>query len=322
MPTWQEIRDAKKAAKQAAYARYGVDIGDSVPASRKNVLGVPAECGKLSKQELEITEKKATDLLADLASGKLSAVEVTTAFGKRALIADQVVNCLTEVFLDAALEQAAQLDAYFKANGKPCGPLHGLPISLKDQFSIKGIDTCMGYSAWANKPAERDSALVAALKRAGAVLYVRTNIPQSLMLGETINPVYGLTTNPHNRELTCGGSSGGEGALIAMKGSPLGVGTDMYVITEPSEVSSSYPQIELTLSNLSAFAKRRLHPHPRRVQRPLRPQTFLQPPPLRPRRQLSARRRIRGLRLRPNLTGFRSVRGVRESGVGTGTVGV
>jgi amidase len=182
MPTWEEVRDSKKAAKQAAYAKYNVDITGLIPETRKNVIGVPAECGKLTKEELEITETKASELLAKLASGTLSAVAVTTAFGKRALIADQVVNCLTEVFLDHALADAAELDACLKTNGKPKGPLHGLPISLKDQFSIKGIDTCMGYSAWANKPAERDSSLVVALKQAGAVLYVRTNVPQSLMV--------------------------------------------------------------------------------------------------------------------------------------------
>jgi Asp-tRNA(Asn)/Glu-tRNA(Gln) amidotransferase A subunit family amidase len=56
------------------------------------------------------------------------------------------------------------------------------------------------------------------------------HIDSNAQLGETTNPVFGLTTNPHNRDLTCGGSSGGEGALIAMKGSPLGVGTDMWVL--------------------------------------------------------------------------------------------
>ncbi|KAI9031140.1 general amidase [Hyaloraphidium curvatum] len=237
--SWESVRDAKLAAKKAAYARFGVEI--SVPESRKNVMDVPRECGKLTAEELEITETPASKLLEKMASGSLSAVDVVTAFGKRALIADQVVNCLTEVFIDMGIEQAKELDAHLKATGKPKGPLHGLPISLKDQFSVKGIETTMGYSAWAGKPAEEDCDLVVALRKAGAVFHVRTNVPQSLMVGETMNPIFGLTTNPRNRTLTCGGSSGGEGALIAMKGSPLGVGTDIGgSIRIPSAFNSLY----------------------------------------------------------------------------------
>lgn len=91
--------------------------------------------------------------------------------------------------------------------------------------------------------ADRDSVIVEILYKCGAVPFVRSNVPQTLMVsallspstaysifrkwGETHNNVYGRTLNPYNRSLTPGGSSGGEGALIAMKGSPLGVGTDI-----------------------------------------------------------------------------------------------
>lgn len=74
---------------------------------------------------------------------------------------------------------------------------------------------------------KENAVLVTLLLEQGAVLYVKTNVPQSLMLSETVNAVYGTTVNPFNRNLTCGGSSGGEGALIAMRGSPLGVGSDV-----------------------------------------------------------------------------------------------
>ncbi|KAI9027702.1 general amidase [Hyaloraphidium curvatum] len=237
--SWESVRDAKLAAKKAAYARFGVEV--SVPESRRDVTDVPRECGKLTERELEITETPASALLRTLASGELSAVDVVTAFGKRALVADQVVNCLTEIFIDAGIERARELDAHLAATGAPVGPLHGLPISLKDQFHVAGIDTTMGYSAFADQPAEADCDLVVALRRAGAVLFVRTNVPQSLMVAETTNPVFGTTTNPRNRTLTCGGSSGGEGALLAMKGSPLGVGTDIGgSIRVPSAFNSLY----------------------------------------------------------------------------------
>ena len=103
----------------------------AIPADRLDVRDVPKESGILSAQELDITESDITTLLANLASAKWSAVEVITAFGKRACIAQQLVNCCTEIFIEYGLNQAKELDAYLKEHGKPKGPLHGLPISLK-----------------------------------------------------------------------------------------------------------------------------------------------------------------------------------------------
>lgn len=69
--------------------------------------------------------------------------------------------------------------------------------------------------------------MIKQLLDAGAVLYVKTNIPQTMFAFECSNPIWGRTTNPWNENYTCGGSSGGEGALIAMDGSPVGIGTDI-----------------------------------------------------------------------------------------------
>ena len=86
------------------------------------------------------------------------------------------------------------------------------------RFDVAGKECTMGIASWLGRISEEDAALVTVLKNAGAILYVRTNVPQTLMRGETDNWVFGLTTNPHNRTLAAGGSSGGEGALIALKG--------------------------------------------------------------------------------------------------------
>ncbi|RPD62973.1 general amidase [Lentinus tigrinus ALCF2SS1-6] len=223
---WQEQVADKRKRQQAAIPKEW--LIPPVPEGQTNVADVPRSCGLLTDRELEITEvSDVTVLLQKLAAGEWSALEVTTAFSKRAVIAHQLVNCLTEIFIDKALERAAELDAYLKKHGKPMGPLHGLPISLKDQFKVKGLETTMGYAAWIGKYAEEDSVLVKLLLQAGAVLYVRTNVPQTLMWGETHNNVFGRTLNPYNLRLTPGGSSGGEGALIALHGSILGVGTDI-----------------------------------------------------------------------------------------------
>ncbi|KAL1726399.1 amidase signature domain-containing protein [Schizophyllum commune] len=197
------------------------------PAEQLNVIDSPRVCGLLNEQELEITETDDVSLiLKNLHTGVWSAVDVTTAFCKRAIVAHQLTNCLTEIWIEDALKRARELDDIFAKQG-PVGPLHGLPISLKDQFDVAGKECTMGIASWLGRISEEDAALVTVLKSAGAIPYVRTNVPQTLMRGETDNWVFGLTTNPHNRNLAAGGSSGGEGALIALKGSPLGVGTDI-----------------------------------------------------------------------------------------------
>ncbi|KAL6705373.1 hypothetical protein ACN47E_007022 [Coniothyrium glycines] len=194
-----------------------------------NVLSVPSTCGVLTKQELEITEHHdATSLISLMAAGELKSVDVVTAFCKRAAIAQQCCNCLTEIMFDEALARAQECDAYFSTHGKPMGPLHGLPISLKDSFNVKGVQATIGYVSFiARPPSAINSVLVDILHDAGAVFYVKTNLPQTMMTADSHNNVFGRTLNPHNLSLTAGGSTGGEGALLAMKGSVLGIATDI-----------------------------------------------------------------------------------------------
>ncbi|KAH8985891.1 general amidase [Lactarius akahatsu] len=227
MPTtWQELAAEKKVRQAASIPKEWLIAPPSNDVL--DVTDIPAKCGLLSARDLEITEvSSVADLLTKIATGTWSSVEVTTAFCKRAVIAHQVTNCLTEIFIDRALERAAWLDEQLKSTGKVVGPLHGLPISLKDQIAIKGLETTMGYVSWIGRVAERDAALTEILIECGAVLYVRTNVPQTLMWPECYNLVFGRTVNPVNRTLTCGGSSGGEGALLGMRGSILGVGSDI-----------------------------------------------------------------------------------------------
>lgn len=85
----------------------------------------------------------------------------------------------------------------------------------------------MGYVGWIGKYDEEDSVLTAILRRAGAVFYIKTSVPQSLMVCETVNNVIGRTVNPRNKNWSCGGSSGGEGANVGIRGGIIGVGTDI-----------------------------------------------------------------------------------------------
>ncbi|KAF2173699.1 hypothetical protein M409DRAFT_61989 [Zasmidium cellare ATCC 36951] len=195
----------------------------------QNVLDLPAKCGLLSSKELTITsDHDAVDLLENIRTKKYSAEEVTRAFCKRAAIAQQLTNCLTEIFFDEAIERAKILDREQAANPNlPLRPLHGLPISIKDSFRVPGVDSTTGLICWANEPDTLYSSLPRLLLDLGAVLYCKTNVPQTMMTADSDNNVFGRTLNPNNLTLTAGGSSGGEGALIALRGSLLGVGTDI-----------------------------------------------------------------------------------------------
>lgn len=195
-----------------------------------NVMDIPLTCGVLNETESRITsDYDATALLEKLKAGVWSAEQVTIAFCKRAAIAQQLTNCLTEIFFDDAIERAKKLDLEYhpKSRGKALPPLFGLPISLKDSFQVCGYDTSTGLGCYVGKPAEDNSALAAMLIHLGAVLYCKTNLPQSIMTGDSDNNVFGRTLNPRNKLLTAGGSTGGEGALLALRGSILGVGTDI-----------------------------------------------------------------------------------------------
>ncbi|KAF8665462.1 hypothetical protein AX16_000480 [Volvariella volvacea WC 439] len=222
---WKELVQEKRKRQQQAIPSEWI-IG-ATPANTLDVINIPETCGLLTAKEIAITNTGVGPLLAELATGNWSAVEVTTAFAKRAIIAHQLTNCLTEIFIERALKRARELDDFLKDNGRVIGPLHGLPVSLKDQIHVKGLESTMGYVSWIGKFATENAVLVDILESSGAILFVKTNVPQTLMWAETYNEVFGRTVNPHSRALTCGGSSGGEGALIAMKGAPLGIGSDI-----------------------------------------------------------------------------------------------
>lgn len=193
-------------------------------------MDMPLISGILNETECEITSKyDATALLEKLKAGVWTVEEVTVAFCKRAAVAHQLTNCLTEIFFHEAVARAKKLDLGFntKSDRKSLPPLFGLPISLKDSFQVRGLDTSTGLGCYVNEPAEENSALAAMLIDLGAVLYCKTNLPQSIMTGDSENNIFGRTLNPRNKSLTAGGSTGGEGALLAFRGSILGVGTDI-----------------------------------------------------------------------------------------------
>ncbi|KAJ5448133.1 Amidase [Penicillium cf. griseofulvum] len=230
---WQDLVAAKRHECEQKIPRDWLLSADQLALAQESPrlldIDIPRRSGLLSEVELDLTENyTASQLLDILASRQASSLAVTTAFCKRAAIAQQVLSCLTETFFPQALERAKYLDDYLQREGKPVGPLHGLPISLKDSFHVEGVQSTVGYvELLKNEPAKTNSALVKILLQLGAVLYVKTNIPQTMMTADSENNIFGRTLNPHKTTLTAGGSSGGEGALVAFRGSILGVGTDI-----------------------------------------------------------------------------------------------
>ena len=146
---------------------------------------------------------------------------------QRAAISHQVTRCIAEPLFPSAIERARQLDEHLQRTGKPVGPLHGLPISVKDCFHVKGADASIGIAALAFNPSRTNSPIVSLLLSLGAVIIAKTNVPQTMGALDSCNHLYGRTLNPLNRQLTAGGSSGGEGVLVAMRGSMVGFGTDI-----------------------------------------------------------------------------------------------
>ncbi|KAI9638645.1 amidase signature domain-containing protein [Dioszegia hungarica] len=207
----------------------------------KDVSNLVSTSGLLDPAEVDIVQMDATGLRDALASRQVSAVAVTTAFLKAAGIAHGATNCLMDYFPEEALETARYLDAEMERTGKPVGPMHGVPISIKDQMCVKGREITASFASWVGKNVpEKDGVFVRILREAGAVFYVKTSIPQAIMHLET-DSFLGPTLNPYNRELTSGGSSGGEGALIGCRGSPMGLGTDIGgSIRNPAALNGIY----------------------------------------------------------------------------------
>jgi Asp-tRNA(Asn)/Glu-tRNA(Gln) amidotransferase A subunit family amidase len=132
-------------------------------------------------------------------------------------LTQQQLNCTTELLPEMALQRAAYLDSL----GHPLGPLHGLPISIKEHHGMVNGTNHASFVARIKSPQPSPSGVNDVLWEAGAVFYVRTTQPQCIMHLETSSNIYGTTLNPHNLDLTPGGSSGGESALISFRGSVL-----------------------------------------------------------------------------------------------------
>jgi fatty acid amide hydrolase len=173
-----------------------------------------------------ITDLSAGELAYRIRAGELSAQEVVEAHIRRIEEVDEVLNAVVIRTFDNARARAAEADGA-RRRGDALGPLHGVPVTIKEQFRVAGTQVTIGLPGQVGRVYDSDGPLVQKLREAGAIILGKTNVPQLLMVSEVDSPVYGRANNPWNLERTPGGSSGGEAAIIAAGGSPLGLGGDM-----------------------------------------------------------------------------------------------
>lgn len=175
---------------------------------------------------MQIHELGAVELAAAMTKGELSSEEVVRALQAHTAAVDGSVNAWAHKLHEQALGDARARDAERRA-GQVRGPLHGLPVTIKENIDTAGLPSTMGLRARQSLVAANDAVIVRALRDAGAVIIGKGNVPQFLLAMETVNELWGRTNNPWNPARAAGGSSGGEAAALASRQSVLGVGTDI-----------------------------------------------------------------------------------------------
>ncbi len=173
-----------------------------------------------------LRDMSAREIAALVSARELSASEVVEHFAARLSAVNVPLNAVAVDLSETARKAAAGVDAALARGEKP-GPLAGLPVTIKECFDLAGTASTFGLPARRDIIESTDDSYVAALRAAGAIPLAKSNVPQLLIFTETDNPLYGRTNNPWDVERSCGGSSGGEAALIAAGASPLGLGNDI-----------------------------------------------------------------------------------------------
>src|SRR5436190_20123713 len=178
------------------------------------------------RTDLPLTHCGAAEVAALIARRDTTAREVLEQHIARIQQVNPKLNAMCVDRFDAARTEADAADAKQRA-GEALGPLHGVPVTIKECIDVSGTPSTFGLASQAGHRAAADDVHVARLRAAGAIAMAKTNVAQALFFYEADNPVYGRTVNPWNAQRTPGGSSGGEAALIASNASPLGIGTDL-----------------------------------------------------------------------------------------------
>lgn len=174
----------------------------------------------------DIAFATAVDLAGRLRRREISSLELVDHYIQRIERHDGEINAVVVRDFDRARESAKAADAAL-AKGEPRGPLHGVPMTLKESFNRTGLPTTFGFAEFRDNIASSNAVVVDRLIGAGAVIIGKTNVPPGLMDGQSWNPVYGRTNNPWDLSRTPGGSSGGSAAALAAGLTGLEIGSDI-----------------------------------------------------------------------------------------------
>jgi len=174
----------------------------------------------------ELLSLSATQVAKAIQNGKVSSEEITLAALERIHEVNPALNAVVALASARAMDEARSADEQ-TARGISMGPLHGVPITLKDSHDTEGIVTTGGTIGLKGKIPDADSPPVARLRAAGAIVLGKTNTPEFTMSFITDNLVYGKTNNPYDITRTPGGSSGGAAAIVASSGAFLELGSDL-----------------------------------------------------------------------------------------------
>ncbi|MCA9239237.1 MAG: hypothetical protein KDA37_03520 [Planctomycetales bacterium] len=172
---------------------------------------------------------QATQLARLIAKREVSSREVVQAFLNSIEEHNPLLRAIVQPCYEQALQEADAADrqtAELASEGR-LGPLHGVPVTIKDCFAVAGLETTLGIHGYSKGRDSSDSPLVARLRNAGAIVLGKTNVSQGMLLHECDNPLFGRTLLPGNPDRSPGGSSGGEAAAVAARLSPLGLGSDL-----------------------------------------------------------------------------------------------
>ncbi|KMM38155.1 amidase [Guptibacillus hwajinpoensis] len=174
---------------------------------------------------MSITDFTAREMAQQIATRKISPVDVITSHLERIRHLNPKLNMFITVFEEEALKEA-QLAEKDLMKGKPIGPLHGVPIAIKDLTPVSGRCTTFGSPLFRNHISTHEPTIIKRIKKAGAIIIGKTNTPEFGHKGTTDNHILGPAKNPWNPLLTAGGSSGGSAAAVASKCVPLAEGSD------------------------------------------------------------------------------------------------
>ncbi|MEA2462101.1 MAG: amidase [Actinomycetota bacterium] len=175
--------------------------------------------------DTDLATRTATELIRALCRREVSSRELLQTYRTRIDELNPVINAVV-TWDDRAAETAAAADDA-TARGELWGPLHGLPITIKDALETAGLRTTAGAPEWARHVPARDADAVARLRSAGAIVIGKTNLPAYAADSQTFNPLFGTTNNPWNTDRAVGGSSGGSAAAVAAGLTGLDLGSDL-----------------------------------------------------------------------------------------------